>query len=79
MISFIRPYQSRNNTYRRDKRLQPTLASPHSAIHPPCLRYYDGLTHEGLFSLSKHLRQAIAEEKTVITVDKPFYIYSPEE
>jgi len=24
------------------------------------------------------LRQAIAEEKTVITVDKPFYIYSPE-
>ena len=43
------------------------------------LRYYDGLTHQGLFCLSRHLRQAIAEEKTVITVDKPFYIYSPED
>ncbi len=43
------------------------------------LRYYDGPTHRGLFSLPRHLRRAIAEEKTVIAVDRPFCIYSPEE
>ena len=42
------------------------------------LRYYDGTTHRGLFALTKHLRQAIADENTVITVDRPFYIYTPE-
>ena len=42
------------------------------------LSYYDGTTNQGLFALSKHLRRAIAEETTVITVDHPFYIYTPD-
>lgn len=41
------------------------------------LRFYDGIAHQGLFSLPKNLREAIAEEQRVITVDKPFFIYSP--
>jgi len=41
------------------------------------LRFYDGITHQGLFSLPKNLREAIAEEQGVITVDKPFFIYQP--
>jgi spermidine synthase len=41
------------------------------------LLFYDGLTHHGMFSIPKNLRRAIAEEKTVITVDNPFYIYTP--
>ena len=41
------------------------------------LRFYDGITHQGLFSLPKHLRQAIEEETTVITTGQPFFIYQP--
>ena len=41
------------------------------------LLFYDGLTHHGMFSLPRNLRRAIAEEQTVITVDEPFYIYTP--
>ncbi|MCK4697404.1 MAG: polyamine aminopropyltransferase [Dehalococcoidia bacterium] len=41
------------------------------------LRFYDGIAHQGLFSLPKNLREAIAEEQRVITVDKPFFIYQP--
>ena len=44
---------------------------------PQGLRHYDGLTHHRLFSLPKHIREAIDEEKTVITVDKPFFIHTP--
>ena len=38
------------------------------------LRFYDGLTHQGMFSLPRHLRQAIAEEVRVSTIDRPFTI-----
>lgn len=41
------------------------------------LRFYDGLTHHGMFSIPRNLRRAIAEEKTVITIDNPYYIYTP--
>lgn len=41
------------------------------------LRFYDGIAHQGLFSLPKNLREAIAEEKTVITTEQPFFIYQP--
>jgi spermidine synthase len=41
------------------------------------LMFYDGITHQGLFSLPKHLRQAIEEETTVITTEQPFFIYQP--
>ena len=41
------------------------------------LRSYDGLSHQGLFSLPKHLRQAIANEKRVITEKEPLFIYQP--
>jgi spermidine synthase len=39
------------------------------------LRMYDGAAHPGLFSLPRYLRQQLAEEKTVITRDKPFFTY----
>ncbi len=39
------------------------------------LRFYDGLTHQGMFSVPKYLRTAIAEEKRVITDKKPFFAY----
>lgn len=50
-----------------DRRLSARLSRP--------LRFYDGLAHPGLFSLPKYLRKQIAEEKRVITRDKPFFTY----
>ena len=41
------------------------------------LRFYDGTTHQGMFSLPKHLRQAIDEEKRIITEEEPLFIYEP--
>ena len=58
----------------------PTAAEVERRIAPRItggLRFYDGIAHQGLFSLPKNLREAIAEEKTVITTKQPFFIYSP--
>jgi len=41
------------------------------------LKFYDGLTHHGMFLLPKHLRAAIDEEKRVITEAEPFFVYQP--
>lgn len=41
------------------------------------LRFYDGITHQGLFSLPKNLRDALDSDKTVITTEQPFFIYQP--
>ena len=41
------------------------------------LRFYDGVTHHGMFLLPKHLRQAIDEEKRIITEKEPLFIYEP--
>ena len=43
------------------------------------LRSLDGVSYRRLFALPKHMRKAIADEKTVITVARPFLIYKPEE
>ncbi len=39
------------------------------------LRFYDGIAHHGIFSLPKYLRQQIAEEKRVITKNKPVFTF----
>jgi len=38
------------------------------------LRSYDGITHQGLFSLSKYVRKALAEETRIITEDDPLVV-----
>ena len=48
-----------------DSRLAARLPSP--------LRYYDGITHPGLFALPRYLRQGFAEEQRLITVESPVY------
>lgn len=50
-----------------DRRLSKRLSRP--------LRFYDGPAHRGMFSLPKYLCKQIAEEKRVITKDKPFFTY----
>lgn len=39
------------------------------------LKFYDGLTHQGLFSLPKHLREELARSARLITDQEPLYIY----
>jgi spermidine synthase len=38
------------------------------------LRYYDGVTHRGMFSVPRHLRQAQATETRVITRATPLFV-----
>jgi len=61
--------------------LNPVLLSPSevdrriSARKLTYLRFYDGLTHQGLFSLPKYLRDELAKPARLITDDQPLYIY----
>ena len=38
------------------------------------LRFYDGITHLGIFSVPKFLRQAVAAETRVITKADPLFV-----
>ena len=39
------------------------------------LKFYDGLTHQGMFSLPKYLRDELSNQTRLITDDQPLYIY----
>jgi len=39
------------------------------------LKFYDGLTHQAMFSLPKHLRNELAKPGRLITDDEPLYMY----
>lgn len=61
--------------------LNPLLLSPTevdsriSARSLANLKFYDGLTHQGMFSLPKHLRGELSRQQRLITDNKPLYIY----
>jgi spermidine synthase len=40
------------------------------------LRFYDGLTHQGMFSLPRYIRDAMANQQRIITDDDPLYLYN---
>jgi spermidine synthase len=39
------------------------------------LKCYDGVSHQGMFSIAMHLRNGLAEEGRLITDKKPLYVY----
>ena len=39
------------------------------------LKFYDGLTHQAMFTLPKHMRKATARGGRLITDDSPLYLY----
>lgn len=39
------------------------------------LRFYDGVTHGGLFALPKHVRTALSDEQRIITEDDPLVVF----
>ena len=61
--------------------LNPTLLSPAeideriSDRSLNSLRFYDGLSHQGMFSLPKYLRTALSQPTRLITDNQPLYIY----
>ncbi len=50
-----------------DRRLSRRVSKP--------LRFYDGLTHRGIFSIPKYLREEMARDKRIITKDQPLFTY----
>ena len=40
------------------------------------LRFYDGLTHQGMFSLPKYIREALPRQHRLITDAEPLYLYT---
>ena len=45
------------------------------AVRSLNLKFYDGLTHQGMFSLSKPLRDELNNQTRVITDKEPLYVY----
>jgi spermidine synthase len=39
------------------------------------LKFYDGITHVGLFNIPKHIRTQLDGEKRVLTKSSPIYFY----
>lgn len=39
------------------------------------LKYYDGITHRGMFTFPRHMRKAMATGARLITDDHPLYLY----
>ena len=46
-----------------------------SARPPNTLRFYDGLSHQGMFSLPKYLRTELSSQTRLITDNEPLYTY----
>ena len=40
------------------------------------LRFYDGVTHRGMFSLPKYIRDAMEAQRRLITDKDPLYLYT---
>jgi len=40
------------------------------------LKFYDGITHQSIFSLPKYLRDALAEQTRLIADSEPLYLYT---
>ena len=40
------------------------------------LKFYDGKTHQSIFSLPKHLRKKLEEEEEIVTDDNPTFMVS---
>ena len=62
--------------------LNPTLLSADeidnriAARSLPDLKFYDGITHQGMFSLPKYLRAALSNQQRLITDKQPLYLYT---
>jgi spermidine synthase len=64
------------------RKLNPALLSPDEVDNKLAarslngLKLYDGLTHQGMFSLPRYIREVMASQHTVITDKEPLYLYT---
>lgn len=90
VFRLVFPYQTHVPSYGgmwgfavASQRLNPSSLSPQEVERrisfrvKKGLRFYDGLSHQGMFSLPKQLREAIDGETRVITEKEPMFIYQP--
>jgi len=42
---------------------------------PEALRFYDGLTHQGMFGLPKYIRKDLEKEKRILTEDQQYFSF----
>lgn len=47
-----------------------------SRISPVELKFYDGITHQSMFSLPRYVRDALEIQTRIITDDNPLYLYT---
>jgi spermidine synthase len=57
-------------------RLTPAEVDKRIAARRLDLKFYDGLTHLGMFSLPRYVRDALAAQRRVITDVEPLYLYA---
>jgi len=63
-------------------KFDPALLSPRevderiAARSLPGLKFYDGLTHQGMFSLPRYIRKALVSQKRIITDKNPLYLHT---
>ena len=50
-----------------DKRIRQRLSGT--------LRFYDGVTHQGMFRLPRYVRQELRRGKTIITDEQPLFLH----
>ena len=58
--------------------VEPSSRSTNEQIEkriPGNLKFYDGISHLGLFGLSKQIRGGLEQEKRIITIDNPVFMY----
>ncbi len=88
VFPIVRPYQADVPSFGgpwgfclASANLDPMLLSPAeiddriTARSLDSLKFYDGLSHQGMFSLPKYLRSELSRQTRIITDDNPLYIY----
>ncbi len=55
--------------------LSPTELDSRISRRALSLKFYDGLAHQSMFSLPKHLRETMSRQQRIITDKEPLYIY----
>jgi len=88
VFPIVRPYQAHIPSFNSlwgfasaSQKLDPTKLTPEeidlkiSTRISRQLKFYDGLTHQGMFTIPKHLRLKLSETRKVITDKEPISIY----
>ena len=69
------PYLDEINPAAGSKWVHPWVEGQLLADERVNLRFYDGQTHRGMFTIPKYLREEMVREQRIITIDQPLFTY----